>query len=107
VVLVSAPLEVIYWAGARVLRESGFDRDFSRAADVALFAGLFGASAAISAIVAVLAWDAWGSIRRRPTLACSVCSRLLARRWAAPATRVTRSLRFPLDQSAKRVQFVS
>ena len=54
VLLVSAALKVIYWAGAKVLRRVGFDPGFSRTVDVALFAGVFAATAAVAAFVAVI-----------------------------------------------------
>ena len=55
--LVSTLLKVIYWAAARLLKVFDFDQDFSSAADVALFAGLFGAASAVVAIVGVLALE--------------------------------------------------
>ncbi|MEP6732574.1 MAG: ATP-binding protein [bacterium] len=54
VILVSALLKCIYWAGARTLRRLDFDSSFSRTSDVALFAGVFAATAAVSAVVAVI-----------------------------------------------------
>ncbi|MEO5873330.1 MAG: response regulator [Gemmatimonadaceae bacterium] len=55
VLVASALLKIAYWAGARALERFGFDPSFSRTADVALFATAFAASAAVSAIVAVVA----------------------------------------------------
>jgi PAS domain S-box-containing protein len=54
VIAVSAVLKIVYWAGARLLRRFGFDPSFSRSVDVALFAGVFAAAAAVSAVVAVV-----------------------------------------------------
>jgi two-component system, cell cycle sensor histidine kinase and response regulator CckA len=54
ILLVSALLKVIYWTGAKVLRRFGFDPGFSRTVDVALFASVFAATAAVAAFVAVI-----------------------------------------------------
>ncbi|MEO8166629.1 MAG: hypothetical protein ABI623_00190, partial [bacterium] len=54
VLAMSALLKGIYWMGARLLRRAGFDTNFSRTVDVALFAGVFAATAAVAALVALL-----------------------------------------------------
>ena len=54
ILLVSALLKVIYWAGARLLRASGFDLQFTRVRDVSRFALTFAAAAAVAALIGVL-----------------------------------------------------
>src|SRR5258708_23212762 len=63
VLLVSVVLKFVYWLGTRTLRKTGFDRDFSTTADVALFAGVFAATAAPPPGIAVLDWKATPSAR--------------------------------------------
>jgi len=54
VIAVSVIAKLVYWAGAWLLRRLGFDARFSRTVDVALFAGVFAAVAALSAIIVVV-----------------------------------------------------
>ena len=75
ILLVSAFLKVAYWAGARLLRRAGFDTDFSRTVDVALFAGVFAATAAVTA------WFALFDLRIEADLSNPETLRLLRSFW--------------------------